>query len=143
MTPTEVHQLLEKCKAATKGDWQEDVNGDDQNIVISNAVRYGDDYDSGTECIVANTNACYDMPEKEKYANAVYIAAANPQAIQTLAENYLAALEVIKYYRGSDDDETSWMEPDQHLMYWTLWNDGDCVGGKVADDFLKKVGANE
>jgi len=60
--------------------------------------------------------------------------------IQTLAQNYLAALEVIKYYRGSDDDETSWMEPDQHLMYWTLWNDGDCVGGKVADDFLKKVG---
>ncbi len=49
--------------------------------------------------------------------------------------------EALKYYRGSDDDETSWMEPDQYVPYWTLWHDGNNVGGKVADDFLKKVGS--
>ena len=111
MTKAEIESLIEKAKAATQDSAQWNTEEPASNEWKNNKIN-----------------------------NAAFIRVANPEAIQTLAQNYLAALEVIKFYRGSDDDETSWMEPDQHLMYWTLWNDGACVGGKVADDFLKKVG---
>jgi hypothetical protein len=55
--------------------------------------------------------------------------------------------DALKFYRGGDDDETAWLNPDNYVPYWTLWNDGDCVGGKVAEQVLESLakmrGGNE
>lgn len=58
---------------------------------------------------------------------------------QKLKAQLAMCKEALKYYRGSDDDETSWMEPDQYVPYWTLWHDGNNVGGKVASECMEKL----
>lgn len=86
-----------------------DAEKERYELALASSIRYG--------------NKVFDLESQLHSANA----------------KLAVVLEALKYYRGSDDDETSWMEPDQHLMYWTLWHDGDCVGGKVAAECLAKL----
>jgi len=54
-----------------------------------------------------------------------------------LKQKLTAATEIIKNYAGHEDTDSSWQEPDQHLMYWTFWNDGDCIGPEMAIEYLR------
>lgn len=105
MNPTEVHQLLEKCKAATH-----------------EAEQWNTESPASKEW------------KANKINNAAFIRSANPQAIQTLAEDYLAALEHIKNIQG-------WLLRMEELN----WNDKNYApkfkkSAKDIDDFLKQVG---
>lgn len=58
--------------------------------------------------------------------------------LERLKSSAQVLVDALEYYRGSDDDETSWQEPDQYVPYWTLWNNGDCVNGDAAKKALEK-----
>lgn len=146
MTSEKLTELRRLCEAATKvsKDWW--VDHDDTHV---GALQILDDRDwywvSGdmSKPDDGYSGACSDEgyrgPKEVVQAHCRFVAAANPAAILDLLNQYEKAVGVIKYYRGGDDDDTSWMEPDQHLMYWTLWTDGDNVGGKRAREFLESL----
>lgn len=83
---------------------------------------------------------CQDDSQKTQV---YYWNATNPSFVSALIEEVLESRKVICFYSGDDDSEGSWMEPDEHLMYWTLWSDGDCVGGERASAHLKKFVSEE
>lgn len=59
--------------------------------------------------------------------------------IEVLQAKLDKACVALEYYRGSDDDETGWQEPDNFVPYWTLWDNGDCVNGKRAREALQDI----
>jgi hypothetical protein len=60
----------------------------------------------------------------------------NEVTVEYLEEKLKKAEGVISYYAGDDDSGASWLEPDNGLMYWTLWDDGACVGGDKARQYF-------
>jgi hypothetical protein len=64
-------------------------------IAHTDNLYYGDDDENpqdGIRAVIAITDACYDMPDAEKHANACFIAAVNPQTL-------LALLDMVKEMR--------------------------------------------
>lgn len=127
MKVTEVHQLLEKCKAATQVSQKWWLDHDDTYV---GALQIPDEHDwywvsgdmskpdDGYSGAVSDEE--YRGPKEVIQTHCRFIAAANPQAIQTLAENYLEAIEEMK-----------------------IIADNDAADGRPfqrARDFLKKVG---
>lgn len=111
MTPTEVHQLLVKCKAATPGPWKYEYG---------EVVKLEDRGEGSYSLLIASEGG-----DGEWKYDGRFIAAANPAAIQTLAENYLAALEVVRKYSGCDG----------------FCGIDECVcSTQTAQNFLKQVG---
>lgn len=126
----DVQALLEKAKQATPGPWENAYDHVFKNRKDKNGP------------VICDVKECIDSDE-----NAEYIAAANPQAIQTLAQNYLDALELLKMttmhcvctrnVKGFDYGEKHpILGKPRAGARWTVPND-------FISDFLKKVGAND
>jgi hypothetical protein len=56
--------------------------------------------------------------------------------ISALMDVVLKLVQTVEYYSGNEDGETSWQEPDSFVPYWTLWDNGDCVGAEKALEAL-------
>lgn len=74
--------------------------------------------------------------ESRRADEVAYLKDGEIKALQAKLDKACAALE---FYRGDDDDDTSWMEPDQYVPYWTLWHDGSCVNGQEAKEALAEI----
>lgn len=72
-------------------------------------------------------------------ANCEYIAAFNPTTVLALLDALEECTKALEYYSGDENGDASWMEPDSHVPYWTLWHNGDCVGGEFASKTLKTI----
>lgn len=48
----------------------------------------------------------------------------NKQGFQDAVELLSEYIEAVEFY----EDEENWQEPDNHVPYWTLWEDGNHIG---------------
>lgn len=135
MTPLEklAREIKEKANKVSKyesGRWRSD-NG----IIQYETFDY--DYPSSKFFCdlprAANTRNSLVFPENI----AEHIASCSPQRIAALMDVVLKQQEALKYYAGDEDGDSCWQEPDNFVPYWTLWENGDCVGADKANEALR------
>ena len=117
----EITSLIEKAKQATQDKWNYE------------AERYS------ARCVIGQKPTSDKwiatfQPENNGEHNALFVCAANPSAILSLAQSYLEAVEVLKQLliaseRHSELTNTIWPSMDNQM--------------KSAQNFLKKVGCDD